>query len=152
MKFKKLLAMALIGTMALSLAACGSTSNTEDTNVSTEQGEADTKSEFDTMVVGLNELNGIFNPFFYKTAFDSYVFGPVFSSVCVLDDDNNLKDDAGSITTKEIKDDAGNVKQVEYTIKLQEGLTFSDGKPVTIDDYLFGIYVGLLSQMENQLQ
>lgn len=143
MKFKKLLAMTLIGTMAISLAACSSSGNTGDTGTSTEQGQSETKSEFDTMVVGLSELNGIFNPFFYRTAFDSYVFGPVFSSVSILDDDNNLIDDAGTITSKEIKDDAGNIKQVEYTIKLQEGLTFSDGKPVTIDDYLFGIYVQL---------
>lgn len=143
MKFKKLLAMTLIGTMAISLAACSSGGNTGDTGTSTEQGQSETKSEFDTMVVGLSELNGIFNPFFYRTAFDSYVFGPVFSSVSILDDDNNLMDDAGTITSKEIKDDAGNIKQVEYTIKLQEGLTFSDGKPVTIDDYLFGIYVQL---------
>ena len=144
MKFKKFLAMTLISTMALSLAACGS-NNTGDANASTEAGaEAEApKSQFDTMVVGTTEMNGIFNPLFYTTAFDSYVFGPVFSSVSILDDDNNLIDDAGSIDVKEIKDDAGNTTQVEYTIKLQEGITFSDGKPVTIDDYLFTIYVQL---------
>lgn len=142
MKFKKFLAMTLIGTMTLSLVACNSGGNTTgDTSVSTKQGQGETKSEFDTMVVGVNELNGIFNPFFYSTAFDSYIFGPVFSQVSIVDDDNNLIDDAGNISFKEIKDDAGNIKQVEYTIKLQEGLTFSDGKPVTIDDYIFGLYV-----------
>ena len=91
MKFKKFLAMKLIGTMTLSLVACNSGgSTTGDTSVSTEQGQGEAKSEFDTMVVGVNELNGIFNPFFYSTAFDSYIFGPVFSQVSIVDDDNNL--------------------------------------------------------------
>ena len=143
MKFKRFLAMALIGTMTFSLAACSSSNNTGDANASTEQAQTESTSEFDTMVVGTIELNGIFNPLFYTTAFDSYVFRPVFSSVSILDDDNNLIDDTGSISAKEIKDDAGNTTQVEYTIKLQDGITFSDGKPVTIDDYIFSLYVQL---------
>ena len=143
MKFKRFLAMALIGTMTFSLAACSSSNNTGDANASTEQAQTESTSEFYTMVVGTTELNGIFNPLFYTTAFDSYVFGPVFSSVSILDDDNNLIDDTGSISAKEIKDDAGNTTQVEYTIKLQDGITFSDGKPVTIDDYIFSLYVQL---------
>lgn len=142
MKFKKFLAMALIGTMTISLAACGSSGNTGDANA-TEQSQTESNSEFDTLVVSVNELNGIFNPLFYTTAFDSYIFGPVFSSVSILDDDNNLIDDAGNISTKEIKDDTGNTTQVEYTVKLKEGMTFSDGKPVTIDDYIFTLYAQL---------
>ena len=92
MKFKRFLALALIGTMTISLAACSSNQTTENGS-STEQTQTETQSEFDTMVVGVNELNGIFNPLFYTTAFDSYVFGPVFSSFSILDDDNNLIDD-----------------------------------------------------------
>lgn len=136
MKFKKFLAMALIGTMTLSLVACGSGSS------STEQGQtAQSNSTYDTIVVSSTEFNGIFNPLFYSSAFDSYAFGPVFASVSSLDDNNQLVDNAGNISYKEIKDDAGNTVQAEYTIKLKDGLTFSDGTPVTIDDYIFGLYV-----------
>ncbi len=143
MKFKKFLAMALISTMTMSLVACGGSGSENGSTSANEQGQTESKSEFDTMVVGLNELNGIFNPLFYTTAFDNYAMGPVFSSVCILDDDNNLIDDAGNISYKEIKDDAGNTTQVEYTVKLKDRMTFSDGKPVTIDDYIFGLYVQL---------
>ena len=140
MKFKRFLAVAIIGTMTFSLAACSSNEGTGN-SVSTEQNQSETESEFNTMVVSVNELNGIFNPLFYTTAFDSYVFGPVFSSVSILDDDNNLIDDAGNISQEEIKDEAGNTTQVKYTIKLKDGVTFSDGKPVTIDDYIFTLKV-----------
>ena len=140
MKFKRFLAVAIIGTMTFSLAACSSNEGTGN-SVSTEQNQSETESEFNTMVVSVNELNGIFNPLFYTTAFDSYVFGPVFSSVSILDDDNNLIDDAGNISQEEIKDEAGNTTQVKYTIKLKDGVTFSDGKPVTIDHYIFTLKV-----------
>ncbi|WP_250278468.1 ABC transporter substrate-binding protein [[Clostridium] colinum] len=136
MKFKKFLAMVLIGTMTFSLVACGSKESNEDTNISTNQ---QTNSEYDTLVVSVNELNGIFNPLFYTSAFDKYVFDPCFSTVCSLDDENNLIDNAGSITTEEIKDNSGNTTQVKYTIKLKDGVTFSDGTPVTIDDYIFSL-------------
>lgn len=136
MKFKKILAIALIGAMTSSLVACGGSSS--DT---TKQGETtqSSSSTIDTLVVASAELNGVFNPLFYSSAHDSYAFSPVFSSVCVVDDENNLIEDAGSITQEEIKDEAGETKQVKYTIKLKDGLTFSDGTPVTIDDYIFTI-------------
>ena len=140
MKFKRFLAVALIGAMTFSLAACSSNQTTENGS-STEQTQTETQSQFDTMVVAVQELNGIFNPLFYTTAYDSFVFGPVFSSVSILDDDNNLIDDAGNITQEEIKDEAGNTTQVKYTIKLKDGVTFSDGEPVTIDDYIFTLRV-----------
>lgn len=136
MKFKKILAIALIGAMTSSLVACGGSSS--DT---TKQGETtqSSSSTIDTLVVASAELNGVFNPLFYSSAHDSYAFSPVFSSVCIVDDENNLIEDAGSITQEEIKDEAGETKQVKYTIKLKDGLTFSDGTPVTIDDYIFTI-------------
>lgn len=134
MKFKRFLAMALIGTMTFSLVACGSSSNTQNTT-------SESNSTYDTMVVGSTEFNGIFNPLFYSSAYDAYAFQPIFDSVCSLDDDNQLVDNAGNISYEEIKDDAGNTIQVKYTIKLKDGLTFSDGTPVTIDDYIFGLYV-----------
>lgn len=135
MKFKKILAIALIGAMTSALVACGGSSSS-----TTGQGETtQSTSTIDTLVVSSVEFNGIFNPLFYTSAYDSYAMSPVFSSVCIVDDENNLIEDAGNITQEEIKDEAGETKQVKYTITLKDGLTFSDGTPVTIDDYIFTI-------------
>ena len=142
MKFKKVLAIALISTMTFSLVACSSNNKTGDVNTATEGG-TESKSQFDTMVVGIDETNGIFNPFFYSSAYDAAVFEPVFSTVSSLDDDNNLVDNAGNISYEEIKNESGETVQTKYTIKIKDGITFSDGTPVTIDDFIFTTYVKL---------
>lgn len=147
LKIAKGIILALSASMAMSLAGC-STGAKDETTTSVEADSSETekekeeasKSGYDSIVTGLAELNGIFNPFFYTSAFDSYVFGPVFTQICTLSDDNTLVESAGSISSEEVKNDAGQ-PQTKYTIKIKEGMTFSDGKPVTIDDVIFGYYV-----------
>lgn len=137
MKFKRLLAILLIGVMIL-LTACGG--NKSDGTNSESKSEGKT-SDNDTLVIGLTDLNGIFNPIFATTANDNNVVGAVFTSVCSVNDNNELIDEAGSISYEEIKDDNGEAKQVKYTVKLKEDMTFSDGVPVTIDDVIFTYYL-----------
>ena len=142
MKMKKIVSIMLATVMSMSLIAC---SNSQaDTNASDKTAsKEETKSQYDTLVISLGDINGVFNPYFATTHYDNTVSYPVFSHVSKLSDDNQLIDDAGNISYKEIKDDAGNTTQVEYTVKLKEGITFSDGKPLTIDDYIFSIYLAL---------
>ncbi len=142
MKMKKIVSIMLATVMSISLIACSN--NQADTNTSDKTAsKEESKSQYDTLVVSLGDVNGIFNPYFATTHYDNTVSYPVFSHVSKLSDDNQLIDDAGNISYKEIKDDAGNTTQVEYTVKLKEGITFSDGKPLTIDDYIFSLYLAL---------
>ncbi len=136
MKLKKILSLILSCIMVFSLTACSNS-----TSSSTETTTTQSTSSLDTLVIASDELNGIFNPFFYSSGADMKAFDPVFDTILDLDDNNELIPGAGEITFEEIKDEDGNITQVEYTIKLQEGIQFSDGEDVTIDDVIFTYYV-----------
>ena len=93
-----------------------------------------------TLVIGTSSFNGIFSPFFYQTAYDAQAFELVFSSVCELNENNELVGKAGHIGAELIENEDGTI-QTLYTITLQENMYFSDGEPVTIDDLIFSYYV-----------
>lgn len=91
---------------------------------------AEAAARKDTLIVGMTEFNGIFNPYLYFTQYDRYVNDLVFGEG-ITDNDETGKpiDGAGSFTVSE----DGKV----YTVKIKDGVNFSDGKPVTADDYIF---------------
>ena len=137
---KKMLALGLSGAMALSMAACGS-SDTNQTNAPEGSGNATeaeggtTEGAGETLVIGTTELNGVFSPFFYNSAYDNQVISAAIESVCELDENNELIPNLGEISQEEIEEDGKTY--VDYTIKLKDGITFSDGEPMTIDDLIF---------------
>lgn len=136
---KKLISLLLVASMVASLAACGGDKG--GAVDSTESGSnTTTTSTYDTLVVGLQSLDGVFSPFFYSSAYDFQAFSPVFEQVCELNPDGELVDNAGHVEVEEVTAEDGSTKYV-YTVTLQEGMTFSDGEPVTIDDVLFTYYV-----------
>ena len=123
---KKLISLILASVMALTLAGCN--------------GSGGSSSGNDTLVIGAGDLNGLFTPFFYNTAYDYQAFETVFTSVSQTNENNELIDNGGAITAEEIKAEDGTI-QTKYTIKLKEDMTFQDGEPVTIDDLIFTYYV-----------
>lgn len=131
---RRLLAALLSATMLLSVAGCG--------NKATDNGGESSNggSSNNTLVIGTSTFNGVFNPFFYTSAYDNQAFTPVFTQVCTTNENNELIERGGSITAEEIKAEDGSV-QTLYTIKLKDGMTFQDGEPVTIDDLIFAYYV-----------
>ena len=133
---RKILAVLLSATMLLTVAGCGNSNNSTGStnNVSTST------SSNNTLVIGTQKFNGVFNPFFYTSAYDAQAFETVFTSVCETDENNELKEKGGSITSEEVTAEDGSV-QTLYTIKLKDGMTFHDGEPVTIDDLIFAYYV-----------
>lgn len=136
---KKLISLLLVASMVASMAACGG--NDGETVDSTESGSnTATTSTYDTLVIGLMSLDGVFSPFFYTSAYDNQVFGSVFESVCELNPEGELVDNAGHVEVEEVTAEDGSTKYV-YTVSIQEGMTFSDGEPVTIDDLIFSYYV-----------
>ena len=127
---RKILALLLSATMLFTLGGCSS------------EGKGNNKGGAgnNTLVIGTSTFNGVFNPFFYNTAYDNQAFETVFTSVCETNENNELIDKGGNITGEEIIAEDGSV-QTLYTIKLKEGMKFHDGEDVTIDDLIFAYYV-----------
>ena len=127
---RKILALLLSATMLLTVGCGNGKTNDSSSN----------KGSNNTLVIGTSTFNGVFSPFFYSSAYDAQAFETVFTSVCEADENNELKEKGGSITSEEVTAEDGSV-QTLYTIKLKEGMKFHDGEDVTIDDLIFSYYV-----------
>lgn len=147
-KMRQALALLLSVAMIAGLTACGGAknNNADSNNQGTEQDATDdgsaseSTSQFDTLVIGTQSFDGVFSPFFYTSAYDAQVNDLIFASICRLDPDGVLVDEAGHVEVEEVTAEDGSTKYV-YTVSIQEGMTFSDGEPVTIDDVIFTYYV-----------
>ena len=136
---KKILAVLLAAVMVFSLAACGSSSKQED----------DTP-----LVVGYSAFNEKFSPFFAETAYDQDVASMTQAGLLTSDRTGAviLKGIEGETVAYngtdytyygpadcEIVENADGT--VDYNFTLKEGLKFSDGDDLTIDDVIFTMYV-----------
>ena len=150
---RKVLSILLVLCMLLSLAGCKSkdskdtVSKTEATGDAAQSAEATevpdkvvATGQYDTLVIGTDTFNGVFNPMFSFSAFDNQITDMVFSTVSRLDPTGAVIDSAGHVEAEEITAEDGHT-QVKYTVSITPGMTFSDGKPVTIDDVMFYYYV-----------
>ncbi|WFR59597.1 ABC transporter substrate-binding protein [Anaerocolumna sp. AGMB13025] len=150
---RKVLSILLVLCMVLSLAGCKSkdatktASETEATDNTAQSAEAtpvpdkvEATGQYDTLVIGTDAFNGVFNPMFSFSAFDNQVTDMVFSTVSWLDKTGAVVDNAGHVEAEEVPAADGHT-QVKYTVSIKPGMTFSDGQPVTIDDVLFYYYV-----------
>ena len=130
---KKTSILFLLVCIMLLIIACGKKDN------GGQGGNGQAEGPAGTLVIGTGAFNGVFSPFFYQTAYDAQGMELIFSSVCELDENNELVDDAGHIESELIEDESGT--KTLYRITLKEDMRFSDGAPVTIDDLIFGYYV-----------
>ena len=102
----------------------------------------------DAFVIMTEQLDGLFNPFFYTSANDGNIVAMtqismlgadyVNGDVVVAYGDNN----AVVVKDYEEKYDAASDTTV-YTFVLKNGIKFSDGQPLTMEDVLFNYYVYL---------
>ena len=76
------------------------------------------------------------NPFLAESAYDQDVLDQIFVSPIRINKDNEVIPWGGNITTQENADGT-----VTYTVTVKPGMYFSDGEEVTIDDYLYSVYV-----------
>lgn len=91
---------------------------------------ATAKLRKDTIVAGISEPQGIFNPYFFVNGWDENVTNVIFSRLIDWDSHGNLV--PGLAESWTVSPD----KKV-YTIKLRHDLTFSDGSPLTAKDVAF---------------
>lgn len=90
----------------------------------------------DTVIAGITEPQGIFNPYFFSNGWDENVTNVIFSRLIDWDSRGNLV--PGLAESWSISPDGKT-----YTIKLRPHLTFSDGSPLTAQDMAFTLTVQL---------
>ena len=169
LRFKRMLAVLLALVFVLSLVACGNrqggtTSPSPTSSPSTSQtpsGPAEVKPDvpanrYDAtatprtgnnatmpLVLATNTLDGKFSPFFYTSAYDGDVVD--LTQLYLLFPNKKGEMTAGIDVASyaydyEVEVASDNSKST-YTFILKNGLTFSDGKPITVKDVLFSMYV-----------
>lgn len=145
---KKALACLLAAVMALSLAACGSGSDTKKTSEKTETQDTNTSLEAtnqlieaedpsalpetaakrkDTLIAGVADFAGVFNPLYWEANEDFQVVTAMTASLSVNDDQGEIVDGTASMSVS----DDGKV----YTYKLTKE-KYNDGSDVKAEDYV----------------
>ena len=141
---KKAIALILSLVMCVSLfTACGK-----------QQGNTDDQETAKTLVVGTQNFDGKFSPFFYTNSYENDVMNMIFDAVLLTDREGSvvLKGADGEVrpyngtdytyngvANCDIVENADGT--VDYNITMKQGIKFSDGEEMTIDDVIFSYYV-----------
>ena len=136
---KKVLSAMLAGTMALSLlSACGSEKPQNIADVTTGSGSAAASSaaaapaEKQEMTFVLNNIPDGLDPGVTNNSFAQYVLINCFEGLVTYDETGSLV--GGSAESWDISDDG-----LVYTFHLRDGLKWSDGTPLTAQDFVYSI-------------
>ena len=103
----------------------------------------------DALVIMTDQLDGLFNPFYSTSANDGSIVGMTQISMIGADYVNGeIKVAYGeneAVVTKdyEIVERNDGTEYVDYYFVLKNGIKFSDGHPLTMEDVLFNYYVYL---------
>ena len=101
----------------------------------------------DAFVIMTEQLDGLFNPFFYTSANDGTIVG--MTQIGMLGstyEGGEVKVAYGeneAVVTKDYDIVENSDGTVTYTFVLKNGIKFADGHPLTIEDVLFNYYVYL---------
>ncbi len=143
------LAMALV--MVFALVGCGKTETPAESAAPATQAPAEDAA---TLVVGYAPFSQKFSPFFSKTQYDQDA--ALMTQLALINSDregnvilNGIEGETvayngtdynytGIADIAVVQNDDGTV---DYNITLKDGIVFSDGEPMTIDDVIFNMYV-----------
>ena len=98
----------------------------------------------DSIVIMTEELSGLFNPFYATSGTDMDVVG--MTQIGMLGTDKEGNPVAGDDESTVVKafdyviNGSGEDAKTVYTFVIKNGLKFSDGKPLTMNDVMFNIY------------
>ncbi len=100
----------------------------------------------DALVIMTDQLDGLFNPFFYTSGNDGTIVGMtqigMLSSTYVNGDVQVAYGDNEPVVAKDYEI-ITNPDTTTYRFVLKNGIKFSDGHPLTMEDVLFNYYVYL---------
>lgn len=85
--------------------------------------------------IGVEGIEGVFNPFYAETEADKLINSQVFLPIQRRTGNNSLVNLGGGISYE-----YAGTSGVKYTVTIRDDLVFSNGKPVTIDDVIFFYY------------
>ena len=95
----------------------------------------------DDIIIMSEEFSGLFNPFYATSGADMEVVNLTQLGMLTTDASGNLvagENEATAVLDYEIGDDGA--QNAVYTFIIKNGLKFSDGKPLTMNDVMFNIY------------
>ncbi len=98
------------------------------------------KQKRDSIVVMAEQFSGLFNPFYATAGADMDVVGMTQLPMLTTDSQGELvagENEATVVLDYEIDTDGNDSV---YTFVLKNGIRFSDGKPLTMNDVMFNIY------------
>ncbi len=105
------------------------------------------KTKVDAFVVMTEQLDGLFNPFFSTSSADASVVGMtqigMLSSKYVGGQVEVAYGDNEAVVVKDYDIIENSNDTTTYTFVLKNGIKFSDGQPLTMEDVLFNYYVYL---------
>ncbi len=124
-------------------------SSSESSSSSEEDGKEEydpnSKSETRPIVFSTEALDGNFNPFFATSATDVEILSMTQISMLGVTAEGNVacgQDQPTVVDSYTINTDADN-RFTDYSFVIKNGIKFSDGSPLTIEDVLFNLYVYL---------
>ncbi|MBQ6831184.1 MAG: hypothetical protein IJO28_00970 [Oscillospiraceae bacterium] len=102
----------------------------------------------DAFVVMSEQLDGLFNPFYYTSANDGSVVGltQIGMLSSKLDENGDVAvayGDNEAVVVKDYQITENSDNTTTYTFVIKNGIKFSDGHPLTMEDVLFNFYVYL---------
>lgn len=98
------------------------------------------KATKDSIVLMAEEMEGLFNPFYATSGADMEVVGMTQLSMLSTDDNGSPVAGDDEATVVKAFDVAESEKQTVYTFVLKNGLKYSDGVPLTMNDVMFNLY------------
>ncbi len=105
------------------------------------------KTEKDALVVMTDQLDGLFNPFFATSSADSTMVGMtqigMLSSAYVEGEVQVAYGEKEAVVVKDYDIVENSDDTTTYTFVLKNGILYSDGQPLTMEDVLFNYYVYL---------
>ncbi|MBQ9152737.1 MAG: peptide ABC transporter substrate-binding protein [Solobacterium sp.] len=145
---KKYLGYLLSGVMALSLAGCSggggdsAATPTPASGGSTETAAPAASTEGSSMTVAIAMQFDTLDPALSTTVYNGYVINSIYSGMLRLGDDDLPHPDL--CTDYEISDDG-----LQWTFHLRDDITFSDGTPITAENFVFSVLRALSYGAEN---
>ena len=151
---KRIISLILCIAMCMSVvgvfAACGDKEETPGTtpNNPSNQNGATLPANKDAFVIMSEELDGLFNPFYSTTGADSTIVSMtqigMLSSKYVNGKVEVAYGEDEAVVTKDYMSTYDEVaKTTTYTFVLKNGIKYSDGEALTMEDVLFNLYVYL---------